>query len=327
MITFLAQRAVHLTMLVSAIALLTFAAGALTPGTYEQAFRLEPGFSMATVADLRSRHGLDKPFVERLAAWAGSAARGDFGVSVEYDAPVAPLVIVRAGRTVLLGLVAASFAWLAALPMGVLMAARADSTYDRIARAALAVLLALPEPVLAIGLLMVAAATGWAPAGGMWSVRDTSRSMLSAGGDLAWHLAVPAAVLALGLLPTLVRHVRSSIVAVLAAPFVTAARARGVPERRLLLRGVLRVAATPLVSLLGLSMASLISASLLVEVVTGWPGLGPLLVEATRSRDIPVVLGVGLCSVVLLAVGTSVAELAARVADPRTRVSTRAGHD
>jgi peptide/nickel transport system permease protein len=140
--------------------------------------------------------------------------------------------------------------------------------------------------------------------------------------DVCRHLALPAIVLAVGLLPILVRHVRASVLDVLNAPFIVAARARGVPRGRLLFRAALRAAAAPLVALLGLSVANLLSVSLLVEVITGWPGLGPLLVEATRSRDMPVVGAALLSSCTLLAIGALVADAGVRLADPRVRLSS-----
>jgi peptide/nickel transport system permease protein len=318
---FIARRLVHLLMLTATIGALSFAIGSWAPGTFDAPLRLEPGYSPDAVAALRARHGLDQPFGTRFAWWLRSMARGDLGVSVEYDAPVGPLVALRACRTLLLGLVATSLAWLVAVPAGIWMAARTGSVVDRAWRALFAVLLTLPEPLLAIAFVMVAARTGLVPSGGMLSSRSAPGSAWTDAADVARHVVLPAVVLALGSMPVIARHVRSSVAAVLGAPFITAARARGVPAGRLLFRSALRAAASPLLSLLGLSVGSLLSASLIVEVVTGWPGLGPLLVDATRSRDVPVVAAVTLCSTLLLGVGGGMADLATHVADPRTRAA------
>jgi peptide/nickel transport system permease protein len=160
----------------------------------------------------------------------------------------------------------------------------------------------------------------------MLSTRGTALAPWATAADVCRHLAVPAGVLAVGLLPVLVRHVRASVRAVLASTYITAARARGVPGRRLLFRSALRAAAAPLVALLGLSIANLLSVSLVVEIITGWPGLGPLLVEATRARDMPVVAAAVLCSCVLLVLGGLIADAGVQISDPRVRLSSlRAG--
>lgn len=319
MMAFLARRTLHLVTLVSATALLTFAAGTWAPGADDLPLRLEVGYSPAAAAAAKVRLGLERPGLERAASWLAAMGRGSLGISTQYETEVVPLVLARTGPTLILGAAATSLAWLVALPLGVWMAAREGAWPDRACRTVVAVAFALPEPVVALGLLTLAARTGLVPGGGMRSTHLDAGSALGGGLDLARHLLLPASMLALGLLPPLVRHVRSSVVNVLHAPFIVAARARGVPSVRLLFRSALRAAAAPLLSLLGLSAASLLSASLFVEVVTGWPGLGPLLVEATRARDLPVVAGVSACSIVLLTVGTTLADLAARLADPRTR--------
>jgi peptide/nickel transport system permease protein len=138
--------------------------------------------------------------------------------------------------------------------------------------------------------------------------------------DLAWHLTLPASVLVLGMLPVLVRHVRSAMVEAIDAPFALAARAHGIPSRRRLFRHLLPVAANPLIGLLGLSLGTLLSASLLVEVVMGWPGLGPLLVDAILARDIAVVLGSVLLSATFLIAGNLLADLLLYRLDPRIRL-------
>jgi peptide/nickel transport system permease protein len=141
--------------------------------------------------------------------------------------------------------------------------------------------------------------------------------------DVAFHLVVPATALVLAILPALVRHVRASVSDVLAAPFVRAARAHGIPEARVLFRHVLPAAANPLVSLFGLSLAGLLSMSLVVEVVMSWPGLGPLLLDAILARDFFLALGLVLVSTVLLLGGNMLADALLLAADPRIRAEDR----
>jgi peptide/nickel transport system permease protein len=126
--------------------------------------------------------------------------------------------------------------------------------------------------------------------------------------------------LAIATLPPLLRHVRSAMIEVLEAPFVRAARAHGIPERRVLFRYALPVAANPLISLFGLSVATMLSASLLVEVILSWPGIGPLLVDAILAKDVYVVIGAVMLSSVFLVAGNLFADLLLFAADPRMRV-------
>ena len=140
--------------------------------------------------------------------------------------------------------------------------------------------------------------------------------------DVVRHLALPVAVLALGMLPVLVRHVRSAMAEALDSPFALAARAHGIPRGRLLFRHLLPAAANPLVSLFGFSLGTLLSASLLIEVVMGWPGLGPLFLDAIMARDFAVVLAVVMLSTTFLVVGNLFADLAIYGLDPRIRTAT-----
>ena len=323
MLRFTLARVVRIVTLAAAVAALSFALVAAAPGHVDDTWRLEPGYAPAAAASIRARHDLDAPWALRLMRWARATAGGDLGTSVEYDVPVAPLVARRVGRTLLLGAVGTALAWLLAVPMGILMAARQHSIFDRAGRAVVVMLLAIPEPVLALSLVIVAVRTGLAPAGGMVPVRAVEDGVSSWAQvlDVARHLALPAVALALGLAPTILRHVRSTMREALDSPFIIAARARGVPARRIVFRSALRPAAPPLIALLGLSVGHLLGASLLVEVLTGWPGLGPLLVEATRSRDMPVVVAVTLAAALLLAASNLAADLALSWFDPRQRDS------
>jgi peptide/nickel transport system permease protein len=125
--------------------------------------------------------------------------------------------------------------------------------------------------------------------------------------------------LTLVILPVLVRHVRASVAEMLNAPFIHAGRGYGIPERRLLFRHALRAAANPLISLFGLSIAGLLSASLVIEQIMSWPGLGPLTLEAVAARDLHLVVAAVTCSTALLVVGTLVSDALIYLADPRVR--------
>jgi peptide/nickel transport system permease protein len=138
--------------------------------------------------------------------------------------------------------------------------------------------------------------------------------------DLAWHLFLPVTILLLGLFPALMRHVRAAMSEVLGSPFIRSLHGHGLSKQRILFRHALPAAANPLISLFGLSVATLLSASLLVEIIMSWPGLGPLLLEAILARDLYLVIGAVMISTVFLVIGNFLADALLYICDPRIRV-------
>lgn len=320
MMRFLARRMMHSVLLLLGVSLLSFLMAELAPGNFFDEMRLNPQISRGTVARLRSQYGLDQPIPVRYARWVGSALRGEFGFSFAYNASVGPLLRVRARNTLLLTLTTLVVAWLIALPVGVWSATRKGQVADRIATAGTGFLLAVPEILLALGLLFVAVRSGWFKTGGMYSEGFNLLSLPGKAADLAEHLFLPVLALTAGQLPVLVRHIRASFADALNAPFLRAARSFGIPQKRLLYRYALRAAANPILSLLGLSIATLLSGSLLVEIILSWPGLGPFFLEAILARDFYVVIGTVTWSALFLILGSLLSDLLLCWNDPRIRL-------
>lgn len=317
---FVTRRLLHAVLVLIAISFFTFTLIQFAPGDFFDAMRVNPRISPQTVEGLRSASGTGKPLPVRYAHWIVSGLKGDLGVSLAYSSPVAPLLLERAGNTLLLTSVATLLAWLLAFPFGVWSAARKDAAFDRATGAATSSLLAIPDLLLFLGLLLLAVRTGWFPVGGMTSTGAEASGTLNRAQDIARHLILPALGLALVMLPTLVRHIRSAMIQAMGAPFVLVARGHGISSWRLFRRFILPAASNPLISLFGFSIGTMLSASLLVEVVLSWPGLGPLLVEAILSRDVYVVVGAIMLSSVFLVAGNFIADLLLFAADPRIRV-------
>ena len=311
---YIARRLLHGLLLLVGVSLLSFLFADLAPGDYFSQLRTDPRVSAETVAALRAQYGLDRPLPVRYAAWVASVLRGDFGYSLAYNSPVGPLLWPRVRATLLLTGTATLLAWLIALPLGIWNATARGTWGDSVSKVVLSFLLAIPDLLLAIVFLMLAVETGYFPTGGM--VSPGPERVL----DVAWHLVLPVAVLVLGMLPTLVRHVRASMAEAIDSPFALSARAQGIPRRRLLFRHLLPAAANPLISLFGFSLGTLLSASLLIEVVMGWPGLGPLFLEAIMARDFALVLAVVMLSASFLVVGNLLADILLYRMDPRIRM-------
>lgn len=298
---------------------LCFLLAEIAPGDFLSEIELNPQISEETAAALRVRYGLDGSLFHQYLGWIASVARGDLGYSFAYDMPVGQLLAPRVRNTLLLTFLATAATWLLAVPAGAWMAWRPDGVIDRTGLAVVAVLLASPQLLLGLACLMLAAATGAFPTGGMTSFGFTELGLWGRTWDLVWHLFLPVTALTLGGLPGILRHVRSAFAEAYRAPFLRSARAYGVGTPRLLCVCALPAAAPRLISLFGLSLAGLLSGSLLIEVLLSWPGVGPLLLQAILARDLHVVVGATLVSSVFVIGGQLLADIALYVVDPRIR--------
>lgn len=317
---FLAQRLAHTFFVVLGVSILTFALIKLAPGDYFEEMRMNPQISPETLEAFRDAYGLNRSLPVTYLRWVQSVLRGDLGFSFAYNSPVWPLLKVRAANTLLLTLTALLCSWLTAIPIGVWAATRRGEWGDRICSVGTTLLLTIPDVLIALGLLAFALRTGWFPTGGMHSLAAEEMGMAGKSKDLILHLALPVLALVAGLLPILIRHVHSAMLEVLNSPYIQAARGHGIPRRRLLFRHALPAAANPLISLFGVSLGTLLSGSLLIEVVMSWPGLGPLLLQAILERDLYVVVGAVLFSTIFLVAGNLLADVLLHFADPRIRV-------
>ena len=316
---FLIRRLVHAALLLAVISIVSFALVQLAPGDFFDQMRMNPRVSAQTVEGLRSEYGLQRSFPARYGLWLRSALRGEFGISLAYNTPVGRLLLPRARNTLLLTGTATVLAWLLAIPIGVWSATKRRNLSRRSSDLATSTLLTIPDLLLFLCVLLFAVRSGWFPSGGMHSAQNESRGFFQQVKDVGWHLFLPSLALALATLPALIRHVRSAMIEVLDSPFIRAARGHGIPHSRLLFRFALPVAANPLISLLGFSVATMLSSSLLLEVILSWPGLGPLLVEATLNKDVYVVVGTVMLSALFLIAGNLLADLLLFAADPRIR--------
>jgi peptide/nickel transport system permease protein len=320
MTRFILRRLAHAAFLLLGVSVLAFFFSTLAPGNYFDDMRLNPQISPERLSALRAEYRVDQPLALRYARWAGGVVRGDLGFSFAYNTAVAPLLWTRAQNTLLLTGTATLLVWMLALPLGVWSAEKLGRPLDVALSWATAILLIIPDLTLALGLLVLAVRSGWLPTGGMVSVGFDGFSAAHKAGDVALHMFLPVAVLVASALPVLLRHVRAAVAEALEAPFLRAAEGQGISRRRLLYRYVLPAAAHPLIALFGFSLGTLLSASLLVEVVMSWPGIGPFLVEAILARDLYLVIGAVLLSTLFLAAGNFVSDLLLYWADPRIRV-------
>jgi peptide/nickel transport system permease protein len=313
MIWRVAARLGYSLLMLLAVSALWFGLLAAARGEYFDEAKLNPRVSPETLEKLRSAYGLSQPLPVRYVKWLSAIVRGDLGVSIAYNQPVGELLRPRLVNTVLLTSLSLIAAWGLAIPLGIWAGARRATWQAGFLALAAGFLMAVPEVVSGTLLVYWAARSGILPTGGM-------RSGYGSGSlDVLRHVALPAVVLAAAAFPVLFSHVRRATEEACHAPFLSAVRALGISPFRLWCFYVLPVAANPLISLLGLSIAGLLSSSLVVETIFGWPGLGPIFLEAILARDTYLILGPVLCSVVLLIAANLLVDLLLLWIDPRIR--------
>ena len=284
------------------------------PGGPLSVYLENPGVRPEDIERLRRALGLDQPLAVQYLRWLGSFLRGDWGFSLSDGRPVAQRMLERAPATLELAGASLAVALVAALPLGVLSAIRRGGWFDRIGSAA--ALAGVSLPVFWFGLVLqlsIAIGLGWLPSSGRTSVFDSGAI------DRVRHLVLPAIVLAVVHAAAWSRYLRSSMISILAQRFMLAGESKGVPRRTLLLRHALRNAAGPLVTVVLMDAALLVSGAVVTESVFAWPGLGGLFTEALARRDYPVLMAFLMVTSVAVIVLNLVADLAHRTLDPRTR--------
>lgn len=293
----------------------------IAPGdfTTDQALSLDA----AARERLRNELGLDRPFITQYVSWIGGLVRFDFGRSLLYSRPVNALIGERALNTAVLATFALAIATLIGIPMGILTGTRRGPLRSLLRTLSL-VALSVPPLIGSLALVFVAARTGWFPVGGMTSSSGVDVTWAAWLADLARHLPMPALALAIPMAAALERLQSEAIESASREQFVSASRARGVDRLRSILRHAWPVSLRPVLGLYGVMIGSLFSGSFVVEVVTSWPGLGRLMFEAMKARDLFLVAGCAATGACFLAAGTLVADLLLAYTDPRVKSGERA---
>jgi peptide/nickel transport system permease protein len=272
---------------------------------------------------IRESLGLNRSLAEQYIAWLGGVIRFDFGSSLLYSRPVSSLLSERALNTAVLATAALLLATLVGVPLGIYSGTRSGP--GRVLVKVFSTLgISIPPLIGSLALVFLAARTGWFPAGGMTSSGGIDMTWAHWFTEVARHLPVPALALAIPLAATIEKLQSEAIASAARERFVLASRARGVDRLRSILRHAWPASLRPVLGLYGLMIGSMFSGSFAVEVVTAWPGLGRLMFDALKARDLFLVAGCAATGALFLAAGTLIADLLLAWADPRVGSGERA---
>jgi peptide/nickel transport system permease protein len=320
MARYLFFRLLHMIPLLIGISFISFGVLKLAPGDFVSALTLDPNISPDAMAHMRAEFGLDKPWYVQYFLWLSNALHLNFGYSLANHVPVTTLLWEHLGNTLLLSGTALILSWFLAIPLGILAAVRRNTLLDRLISLGAFAGISIPGFFLALLLLLFAQRTGWFPIGGMHSPSADFMSPREQFIDLLKHLALPVVVVTVAGVAGILRQMRGSLLDVLRDNYILAARARGLPERKVIFKHAARNAINPLVTVFGLSLAGLLSGSALVENVMGWPGLGQLILSAVLARDLYLVMGSFVMAAAMLLVGNLIGDILLYLTDPRIKV-------
>ena len=303
MARFVVRRLLQMIPLLVGITFLSFVVVDLAPGDFFSTLRLNPSISPDLIRQMEAEFGYGQPLLVRYGRWVWRVLHLDFGVSVAYRVAVLDLIASRALNTLILSVASMVFTWALAIPIGTAVALRRGSVTDRALSFLSFLGMSVPSFFLAFLLMYLALETGWFPVGGTTSVDYPLLDPMEKIADRAAHLVLPVIVLGTSGMASLMRLMRSNVLEIQNADYVRTARAKGLPEWRVVGKHILRNALNPFVTLAGYE-------------------LGTLMLDAVRSLDLYLVMGSVLMSAVLLLVGNLLADVALTLIDPRIEFTT-----
>jgi peptide/nickel transport system permease protein len=320
-IGYIVRRVLLAVPLLWALATITFFIVRLAPGD-PLAMYYNPEIDPSVMEAVRERLGLDQPIHIQYVKWLGALAQGELGVSFKHHRPVAEILAETLPNTLLLAGLALALDLGLGVLLGVLAATRQYSFVDHFTSLLALFLYSMPGFWLGLMLIILfAMKLGWLPASQMESVDAEFLPAVPRFLDRAAHLVMPVFVLGIASAASVARYMRGSLLEVIRQDYVRTARAKGLPERKVIFGHALRNALLPIITLVGLYIPFLISGAVVTETIFAWPGMGRLTIDAIFSRDYPVVMAANLLAGVMVIFGNLIADVLYAVADPRIRHS------
>jgi len=310
---FIAVRVAATVPILFGVSVLTFALVHLTPGDpIDQMVALNPQISAAEEAAIRARYGLDGPVWQQYLTWIGNVLQGDLGTVISVDQPVLPYIMARLPETIALGLFGWAIALLISIPTGIYAAVNKDTLGDDLSR--VFALSGISLPNFWLGLMLILVFALWLD---LWPVLAPDRPLLSP--EMLWYLVLPGVTIGTASSATLMRVMRSSMAEEMNKQYVTAARAKGLPERTVVLKHVLRNSLISVTTIAAFLTASIFAGAVVVEQVFAWPGLGRAFVGAIVGREVDLIMAITLFTGVTIILANLLADIMYAVLDPRIR--------
>ncbi|KYH25892.1 nickel transporter permease NikB [Halalkalicoccus paucihalophilus] len=311
---FILNRVLSIIPILFGVSVITFGLVHLTPGDpISQMVALNPEVTASQEAQLRARYGLDGPVWQQYLTWMGNVLTGDFGTVIRTNREVSAIVLARLPETIALGLFGWAFALLIAIPTGIYAAVNKDAFGDTVSR--FIALSGISIPNFWLGLMLILVGALWL---GWWPVLAPSRLPLYHP-QMLWYLILPGLTIGTAAAASIMRVMRTSMTEEMNKEYVTAARAKGLPERQVVLKHVLRNSLISVVTLAATLTAGIVAGSVVVETVFNWPGLGREFIQAITAREVNLIMAITLFTGVFIILANLLADILYAVLDPRIR--------
>lgn len=298
------------------ITMVVFSAMALAPGDPLASF-ISPELATdpAILEQFRKEFGLDQPLPVRYARWLGEVLQGNLGYRIKTFDPVLRVILQRVPATLLLMSTALLIGIVLGVPLGIYSALKKYTFPDMLLTGAVFMGVSTPAFLVGLGSLFIfSLQLRLFPAGGMHTLGQ-EESVL----DTLHHLALPAMILSANYIASMLRYTRASMLDVISEQYIVTARAKGLPERLVVIRHALRNALIPIVTVIGFSVPNLLAGAVFTETIFAWPGMGSLFVDGVNSRDFPLVMGVTLFTATTVLVANLLTDVAYAFINPKIR--------
>uniref|UniRef100_Q3APQ8 Peptide ABC transporter, permease protein n=1 Tax=Chlorobium chlorochromatii (strain CaD3) TaxID=340177 RepID=Q3APQ8_CHLCH len=321
MLLYILKRLFVAVPLIFGVLTLTFFIIRLAPGD-PAAFFIQPGVSPEVAGQIRAQYGLDEPLVVQYFKWLGNVLHGDFGRSFSRaQQPVFEVIASALPVTVTIALLTMIANFVFGIVIGVISAVRQNSLLDRTLTVGALFFYSMPEFWFALMMIILFALQfPLFPVSGLNEVGAEGYGFFGFWLDRLWHLVLPVTVLSINGASGIARYVRGSMLEVIRQDYIRTARAKGLPERVVIVRHALRNALLPIITLMGSSLPFIFSGALFIEVIFAFPGMGRVTVEAIFARDYPLIIANTFISGTLIVLGNLLADVLYAVADPRIKL-------
>jgi peptide/nickel transport system permease protein len=316
MAKYILRRLIQLIPVLFLISIMVFLLVHLIPGDPVDVMLGEGNEDPVAAQALREQLNLDKPVVVQYLYWIGGVLHGDFGTSVFTHEPVFTMILTRFPATMILALTSALVAIFISIPAGIIAAVKQNKLPDYFAMGISLSGISIPNFWLGIMLILVfSVLLGWLPSMGYTPVFENF-------GDALLHLIMPSITLGTAMTASLTRFIRSSMLEELRQDYVRTARAKGLKERTVILKHVLKNAMIPTITIIGLQISGLFGGAVITETVFAWPGVGRLSIQAVFERDYPLIQGIVLFAAVVYVMINLLVDISYKFLDPRVKLGS-----